>query len=199
MAQSPPSASGNFLDWLFGNSPQEPPDARENGRAGRGDDYCVVSLPPNQVVPLWSDRPVFLIDGAPRSLVLFAENSDQPIWTYPVNQRQTITYGGPPLRPGQIYTLRAQHKDFPNSIYETRQVELISLERQVEVAWALAGIDGTEGSSVDRALARADYFWAEGLEADAWREVMAVQSQSEVAAEAIATATERLCEPPPAE
>ncbi|NJN20117.1 MAG: hypothetical protein HC812_01535 [Leptolyngbya sp. RL_3_1] len=103
---------------------------------------------------------------------------------YPVNQRQTVTYAGPPLRPGQVYTLRAQHQDFPDSIYESRQMELLSLERQVEIAWALVGLDGSDGSAVDQALARADYFWGEGLEADAWREV--VQSESALAAEAIA-------------
>ncbi|MDA0266771.1 MAG: hypothetical protein O2890_02015 [Cyanobacteria bacterium] len=182
-----------FLNWIFGTSDEAPPQGGADGHGPRGDTYCIVSLPTDQVTPLWSDRPVFLIEGSPRSLALFAENSDQPIWTYPVNQQQAVTYDGPWLRPGQVYTLHAQHHDFPSSIFEARQIELLSLERQVEIAWALLGMGGADGSSVDQALARADYFWAEGLEADAWREVAAVQAESEVAAEAIATATDRFC------
>jgi hypothetical protein len=185
------SESTAFLDWLLGGNQ----DSAEPPHTQRGDNRCIVSLPPNQVTFLWSDRPIFLIEGSPRSLALFAENSDQPFWTYPVNQQQVVTYDGPPLRPEQVYTLRVQHRDFPNSIYEARQVELLSLERQVEIAWALIDVEEAESSLVDRALARADYFWAEGLEADAWREVAAVESESAPVAEAIATATERLCNP----
>gem|GEM_PF-4659176 len=43
------------------------------------------------------------------------------------------------------------------------------------------------------ALARADYFWQQGLETEAWAEIMPLQSTSSEVAEALDTARENLC------
>ncbi|MEO1297157.1 MAG: hypothetical protein AAFW75_15495 [Cyanobacteria bacterium J06636_16] len=43
------------------------------------------------------------------------------------------------------------------------------------------------------ALARAEYFWQNGLTVDAWAEVLPLQETSEAAAAAIEAAYERIC------
>jgi hypothetical protein len=188
-----PSAS--FLDWLF---TRRNDDEDTSGSIKRGDDYCIVSLPPDEVEEIWSDRPVFIIQGDPRRLAIFEEGSDTPLWTYPANEQAAVVYGGPELEPGQVYTFRAQHVDFPNSIFESRQFQVVSAaERQAiaaDLATVTATVEAEGGSPADVAIARADYFWAQGLGADAWREMAVAQQLSLTAAEAVAFAYTQLCD-----
>jgi hypothetical protein len=187
-----PSAS--FLNWLFTRNDDE----RESADTKRGDDYCIVSLPPNEVEEIWSDRPVFLIQGDPRHLAIFEGDSDTPLWTYPVNEQSAVVYSGPELEPGKVYTFRAQHVDFPNTIFESRQFQVVSAaERQAiaaELVTVSAAVAADGGSLADVAIARADYFWTQGFEADAWREIAVAQQLSLDAAEAVEFAYTQLCD-----
>ena len=190
-----PSAS--FLNWLFTRNDDED----TSGDIKRGDDYCIVSLPPDEVEEIWSDRPVFLVQGADRRLAIFEAGSDTPLWTYPVNDHAAVVYGGPELEPGQVYTFRAQHVDFPNTIFEARQFRVVSAAERQAIAANLATVTATVeaegGSPADVAIARADYFWTQGLGADAWREMAVAQQLSPDAAEAVELAYTQLCDTSP--
>jgi hypothetical protein len=119
------------------------------------------------------------------------------LWTYPANEQAAVVYSGPELEPGQVYTFRAQHVDFPNTIFESRQFQVVSAaERQAiaaELVTVSAAVAADGGSLADVAIARADYFWAQGFEADAWREIAVAQQLSLDAAEAVAFAYTQLC------
>ncbi|MDA0673127.1 MAG: hypothetical protein O3C67_05400 [Cyanobacteria bacterium] len=186
-----PSAS--FLDWLLTRNGDE----SESPGIKRGDDYCIVSVPPGVVEEIWSDRPVFLIQGSHRRLAIFEGDSDTPLWTYPVNDQAAVVYSGPDLEPGQVYTFRAQHVDFPNSIYESRQFQVVSDLQQQAIARSLTAVEAAVvaegGDPAAVAIARADYFWVRGFEADAWREMAVAQQLSPAAAEAVEFAYTQLC------
>jgi hypothetical protein len=188
----------SFIQWLLGaNDETSPPQRDAGGTGSRGDDYCIVSLPPNEVEEIWNDRPVFLIQGSPRRLAIFEGDSDIPLWTYPANEQAAVVYSGPELEPGQVYTFRAQHVDFPNTIFESRQFQVVSAaERQAiaaELVTVSAAVAADGGSLADVAIARADYFWAQGLGADAWREIAVAQQLSPTAADAVEFAYTQLC------
>jgi hypothetical protein len=147
---------------------------------------------------IWHDRPVFLIQGPARSLAVFANNSNTPLWTYPLNDQAAVIYGGPALVPGQVYTLRIQDAVLPDSVYDVRQFQLVTAVQQRAIAnglaTAVAAADADGGSVGDVAIARANYFWAQGLGVDAWREMAIAQQLSPIAAEAMAFAYRELCD-----
>lgn len=191
------NAKSAFLGWLFGTAENQ--DANENPRTKRGDDFCLVTFEPGIVNPLWSDRPRFLIQGEPRSLALYRDGEDEPFWTYSVNSDEAVTYAGVPLRPGVVYTLRAEHAQFPASQYEERQLVVVSTEEQMAIALDLMTIEeemqqaGATAEAI--ALARADYFWQQGLATDAWEAILPWQTTSPDIAEALQKGYEKLCGP----
>lgn len=191
-AQTLPETHQNFLNWLRNPAEEDPPNTK------RGDEFCLVNLGPDTVNPMWREYPVFVIQGNPRSLALYAEGADDPFWTYGVNQEERVTYSGPPLVAGEVYTLRAQHAQFRTSIYEDRQLTLLSVEARVAIAFDLLTLaeemQRTGASNDAIALARADYFWQRGLESDAWVEVLPLQATSVEVDEAVKAAYEVLCE-----
>ena len=194
-AQSSPALDSSFLEWL--NTPPNP-DAEETPRTSRGgSEFCFVALDQETVTPLWSDRPVFLIQGGVRNLILHQVDNEEPIWTHSASDTEAITYDGPPLQPGIVYVLRAEHPVFSNDIFVTRQLTLLSVEDQVEIATTLSDLEtelqGAGQSEAAIALARADYFWQQELTVDAWAAVLPLQPTSETVSEAIATAYERIC------
>lgn len=194
-AQSPVSTDSAFLGWLLESSDNQ--DGNENPRTKRGDDFCLVTLQPGEVNQVWSDRPTFLIQGNPRSLALYRAGLADPIWTYPVNQADTVVYTGPPLAPETDYTLRAEHSQFPSSIYEERTFTLPSIEEQTAIAFALADLESqlrqNDAADDERAIAKADYLWQNGFETDAWATILPLQSQSSEVAAAITTGVDALC------
>ena len=169
--------ASRFLDWLLGT---ENPDGDEEPRTKRGDDFCLVTFAPNQVNLIWSDRPTFIIQGNRRSLALYRDLAQEPIWDYPVNDNEVVVYTGPHLEPDTVYTLRAQHQHFPSTIYEQRELRTLSFEDEVLTTMDLLALEGemrTEGESEEAiALARADYLWQQGFEADAWVTILPLQS-----------------------
>jgi hypothetical protein len=195
--------SVSFINWLWGARDNGPPFRDGDGQGPRPIDgtACIVSLPRGEVEEIWSDRPVFLIQGSPRRLAIFEGDSDIPLWTYPANEQAAVVYSGPELEPGQVYTFRAQHVDFPNTIFESRQFQVVSAAERQAIAADLATVEATVeaegGSPADVAISRADYFWAQGFEADAWREIAVAQQLSLDVAEAVAFAYTQLCGPSP--
>ncbi|NEQ99494.1 MAG: hypothetical protein F6K30_22785, partial [Cyanothece sp. SIO2G6] len=195
-ATAPPRTlrASTFLDWLL---EPENPDGDEEPRTKRGDDFCLVTFAPNQVNVLWSDRPTFIIQGAPRSLVLYRDLAQDPIWEYPVNEAEVVVYTGPPLEPDTVYTFRAQHPTFPSTIYEQRQLSTLSFEDEVLTTMGLLVLEGemrSAGESEEAiALARADYLWQQGLETDAWATVLPLQDESAEVAAAVQMGYEQWC------
>jgi hypothetical protein len=192
-AETTPGTPIPFLNWLRGGNQDE----SEDPNIKRGDEFCITSFPEDRVTPIWSDRPVFLVQGAPRSLAVYAQGRDTPLWTYPVNILESVSYTGAALQAGQVYTLRAAHAQFETTTYQEVQFEVLGILEQVEIALDLADLQTemqTAGRSPEEiALARADYFWARGLGADAWAEVAAIQQISPDAQAAIAAAYGRIC------
>ncbi len=185
----------SFLDWLLEADNQ---DADENPRTKRGDEFCVVNFESDGVSQVWRDRPTFVIQGSPRSLALYRDTAQDPIWEYPVNEITVVVYTGPPLEPDTTYTLRARHPDFPSSIYEQRELQTVSFEEEVKTAVSLFALENEsrtsgEDSETAIAIARADYFWQQGLETDAWATLWPLQAESSEVAEAISISTDRLC------
>ena len=194
--QAPPRTlrASAFLDWLLG---AENPDGDEEPRTKRGDDFCLVTLAPNRVNLIWSDRPTFIVQGSRRSLALYRDPAQDPIWDYPVNDAEVVVYTGPPLEPDTVYTLRAQHQHFPSSIYEQRQLRTLSFEDEVQTTMELFALEGelrTGGESEEAiALARADYFWQQGFEADAWATVLPLQGELTEVMAAVQMGYEQWC------
>ncbi|MBE7385080.1 MAG: hypothetical protein F6J95_027170 [Leptolyngbya sp. SIO1E4] len=185
-----------FLDWLLESDNQ---DGNENPRTKRGDDFCLVNFEPNVVNQVWSDRPTFIIQGGPRSLALYRDTSQDPIWEHPVNDAEVVVYTGPPLEPDTVYTFRAQHSRFASSIYEERELRTMSFDEEAQTTANLLSLEGEmrNGESVtetDIAIAKADYFWRFELEAEAWAAIWPLQKESPEVAEAVATSVEHLCE-----
>ncbi|MEM8605187.1 MAG: hypothetical protein AAGE59_00610 [Cyanobacteria bacterium P01_F01_bin.86] len=194
--RSSTEADATFLDWLRGLAVN--PDANEPPRTKRGgSEFCLVAFDVQTTTPVWNYRPDFVIQGDLRHFVLSSADSDEPLWTSSPNESETVSYTGPPLRSGTLYTLRAENPQNAND-FEARSFTLLELEDRVEVAFDLLELENemqTAGQSEEAiVLARADYFWQRGLAVDAWAEVVPLQDTSEVAAAAIATAYERICD-----
>lgn len=193
------STNASFLDWLLESNNQ---DADENPRTKRGDDFCLINFEPNEMNLVWSDRPIFIIQGGPRSLALYRDTSQDPIWEYPVNDIEVVAYAGPPLEPDTAYTLRVRHPDFPSSIYEEREVQTMDLEEEGLTTVELIVLENdlrTSGaaSATAIAIAKADLLWQRDLRTDAWGAIWAFQQESAEVAEAIATGIDALCNPDP--
>ena len=190
-------ADATFLDWLNGIGVN--PDANEPPLTKRGgSQYCLVAFDVQTTMPVWNSRPNFIIQGDPRQFVVYNDTDIAPVWTSDVNDAEVevITYAGPPLRVGTTYTLQAENPTNPSD-FEARSFALVSLEDRIAIATDLRNLEDelqAAGESEEAiALARADYFWQRGLAVDAWSEVMPLQGTSATAAEALATAYERLC------
>ena len=164
------STDSAFLGWLLETSENQ--DGNENPRTKRGDDdFCLVTLAAGTVNPLWSDRPVFIMHGEPRSLVLYQDGVEEPIWEHAANVAAAVIYDGPPLKPESIYTLRAPHPQFPSTNYEQRRLMPLRFEDESQTTMELLELEGERrqagDSEAEIALAKADYFWQQGLETDA--------------------------------
>ncbi|NER80926.1 MAG: hypothetical protein F6K42_15425 [Leptolyngbya sp. SIO1D8] len=195
-AQPLPETDATFLEWLTGTSHNQ--DANEPPRIKRGgSEFCFVTFDDETVTPLWRDTPTFILQGDMRSLALHREGRENPLWTYEANEAEAVTYDGTILLPGAVYVIHAQNPQFPASDFEARQFVLLSAERQVEIAFELSDLEtdmrNADASAEEIALARADYFWQQGLVADAWAEVMPLKATSETVSEAINAAYERIC------
>ncbi|MEO0538898.1 MAG: hypothetical protein AAF215_34215 [Cyanobacteria bacterium P01_A01_bin.123] len=147
---------------------------------------------------VWSDRPTFIIQGSPRSLALYQDIDQEPIWEHPVNDAEVVVYTGPPLEPDTVYTFRARHPRFESSIFEQRELRTMSFDEEIQTTANLISLEGEmrNGESVtesDIAIAKADYFWRFGLEAEAWAATWPLQKGSPEVTEAIATSVEHLC------
>jgi hypothetical protein len=197
IAQNPPlfvPAINGFLDWLRHPDTGEPP---RGPRPGDGR-FCVVNFVANVENLVWSDRPAFIVQGSPRSLAVYRDTAQDPIWEYPVNEAEVVVYTGPPLEPDTVYTLRARHSQFPSSIYEQRQLRTMSFDNEVQTTGNLLALEGEmrNGESVteaDIAIAKADYFWQQGLETDAWAAIWALRTESSEVAGALQMGYEKLC------
>lgn len=193
-AQPLSGVSRSFIDWL---TRSDNPDADDDPRTKRGDEICMAAFAPDIVQNMWRDRPVFVVQGIPRSLALYEGDATDPFWTYPVNQADLVPYSGSALTPGTTYTLRASHPDFPSTRYEERPFIVLSEAGQENIATDLLMLqqEMTEagGDAEAIALARADYFWQQGLETEAWAEIMPLQGESAEVTEAVEMALENLC------
>jgi len=188
-----------FLNWLFESDNQ---DRNETPRTKRGDDFCLVNFEPNVVNQVWRDRPAFIVQGSPRSLAVYRDTAQDPIWEYPVNDAEVVVYTGPPLEPDTMYTLRARHPQFPSSIYEQRQLRTMSFDAEAQTTGNLLTLEGEtrnagETSETAIAIAKADYLWEQGLETDAWATLWPLQSADPAVAGAIATGVDAFCNPAP--
>lgn len=192
---APPEING-FLDWLRHPDDGTPP---RGPRPGEGS-FCVVNYASGAENVVWSDRPTFIVQGNPRSLALYQDIDQDPIWEHPVNDAQVIVYTGPPLEPDTIYTFRAQHPRFASSIYEERELRTMSFDDEIQTTANLIALEGEmrNGESVteaDIAIAKADYFWRFELGAEAWAAIWPLQKESPEVAAAIATGVDSLCNP----
>lgn len=192
---SAPEING-FLDWLRHPDDGTPPRGPRPG----GGSFCVVNYASGAENVVWSDRPTFIIQGSPRSLALYRNTDQEPIWEYPVNDAEVVVYTGPPLEPDTTYTFRAQHSQFPSSIYEQRELRTMSFDDEWRTTANLISLEGEmrNGESVteaDIAIAKADYFWRFGPEAEAWAAIWPLQAESPEVAEAISTGVDALCNP----
>lgn len=183
-----------FLDWLRHPDTGAPP---RGPRPGEGL-FCVVNWVADEENVVWSDRPTFIIEGGPRSLALYRDISQEPIWEHPVTDAQVVVYIGPPLEPDTVYTFRAQHPRFASSIYEERELRTMSFDEEALTTANLIALEGEtrnsgEASETAIAIAKADYFWQFELEAEAWAAIWPLQKESPEVAEAIATSVEHLC------
>lgn len=198
IAQELPLEINGFLDWL------RHPDTGAPPRGPRpGDNFCLVNLAMGSENAIWSDRPTFIIQGSPRSLALYLDTAQDPIWEYPVNTADVVVYTGPPLQPDTVYTLRAQHAQFPATIYEQRQLKTMSFEAEVQATINLLALEddwrnAREASETAIEIAKADYFWQQGLETDAWATLWPLQAADPAVAGAIATGVDARCNPAPA-
>ena len=184
-----------FLDWLRHPDTGAPP---RGPRPGEGR-FCVINFATDEENVVWSNRPTFIIQGGPRSLALYRDTEQEPIWEHPVNDAEVVVYTGPPLEPDTVYTFRAQHPRFASSIYEERELRTMSFDDEVQTTANLLSLEGEmrNGESVienDIEIAKADYFWRFELEAEAWAAIWPLQKESPEVAEAVATSVEHLCE-----
>ncbi|MGD1940037.1 MAG: hypothetical protein ACFB0G_01875 [Leptolyngbyaceae cyanobacterium] len=182
-----------FLNWLSHPDAGEPPNGPRPG-----DNFCLVTLGSAGENSIWSDRPTFIIQGSPRSLAIYQDVTAAPIWEHPVNDAEVVAYTGPPLEPDTVYTFRARHPRFESTIYEQRELRTMSFDDEVQTTANLISLEGEmrNGGPVTEteiAIARADYFWQQGLETDAWATLWPLQAESSEVAEAISISTDRLC------
>lgn len=186
-------ANINFIHWLT----DENQDENEGVGGKRGDNWCVVNFPGGITRQVWSDRPLFLIQGSSRSLALYRKGEDEPFWRYPVTQVEAVTYSGAPLSPGMTYILRMEHSEFPETQYEQRQFVLLGEDDRVARSRELAELENQmrENGKSEEAIviARATYLWQQGLLADAWAQIMPLATTSSEVSDAVEIAYDRLC------
>ncbi len=190
-----PLPDGN-LEWFLDAATNQ--DSGEPPRTKRGDDVCWVTLPLGTVSPMLSDRPVFLMQGQPRRLAVYTTDASQPLWQYPVNEAVAVTYDGPPLQPGVVYTLRAAHPRFATTIYEERQFTILNADEQAAIATALSDrtADLQQAGATTTAIvqAQARYLGEQGLLTDMWVILLPLQATVPEVDAAITAAYTALCE-----
>jgi hypothetical protein len=191
--QGLPETDFTFIHWLTA----ENQDENEDSKGKRGDRLCVVNFPSGSTRQVWSDRPLFVVQGPPRSLALYRNGEDEPFWRYPVTQANAIAYSGPPLSPGITYTLRVEHFDFPSTQFEQRQFVLISEDNRIARSRELAELENQmreDGKSEEAiVIARATHLWQQGLLADAWAQIIPLTTTSSEISDAVETAYEQQC------
>jgi hypothetical protein len=180
---------------------------QQKRRGGSRGDICVIAPartpdPQNSAAfEVWSDRPLFLWQGAIKRIQVTDDNSNS-LWNTTISDdRQSIVYAGKPLQPGQTYYWKVFNSASPQaeprliltfqimeaSVRDRISAELTTLETQLK---------STGATAEDIALQRASYFANaadKNLSADALREMYSVKDPSDELKAILQGATAELC------
>ncbi|MEM6252883.1 MAG: hypothetical protein AAF821_08170 [Cyanobacteria bacterium P01_D01_bin.156] len=192
-----------FIDWLLGRggtrSSRKPPGAEDPPAGSRGE-ICMIApeLGPDEQL-VWHERPTFISKGRIGGLAIFEFNGERPLWTSPAGEGlNAVRYEGPVLRPGNRYLLKVYSPDFPDSAVYSIDFSVVTMEEQQAVAADLESLELsaiTNHQTVEGLIEeRVDYFWQQGYEMDAWREVTTLATVSSNISEALEGAYEELCQ-----
>ncbi|NEQ33643.1 MAG: hypothetical protein F6K04_22045 [Leptolyngbya sp. SIO4C5] len=184
-----------FLDWLWGRGGHPPGAGRGEPLITRGG-FCVVVPATNEgVMETWSDRPVFVTNIGHGGLEVISQADSELIWSHLPTQESFVRYEGQPLQRGETYIARISNpllsRSAPREIRFKVLAETQAIEQDLEQLEAELIAAGETVESL--VLKRADYFWEQGLIADAWRELVTIQSVSPTAAMAVDSGLTRLC------
>lgn len=177
--------------------------ARENSLITRGD-VCFVSPGSVGEQTIWSDRPLFILNGEipPATIEIYSpttnynyERDGQQVWTTEISPNtKTIAYAGEQLQPGFNYDWILSKQ---NKTYDPITFKLMPQPERKAISSELSTLEGElrEGATTEElAIAKADYFSQRQLWSDALQQLYSVENPSPDLTNKIADITQYLCE-----
>ncbi|CAD5952142.1 hypothetical protein PCC9214_02624 [Planktothrix tepida] len=182
----------------------EPPVYSPGG--SRGNEICTIvplTQPNNNQVDseIWSDKPTFIWRGDIKYVELHSDDNETLIWSQNISDsKQSISYTGEPLQPGETYQLSLYDisnpdiSDFPRDsltfkVIETHQHQKIQQDlEQLETQ-----LHQQKATAEAITLARIQYFVEHQLWSDALMESSSLQIQDPSLDELLKTKVSRSC------
>lgn len=170
----------------------------------RGDEVCLISPGNRGEQIIWSDRPLFILQGeVPESeinLIKSAESllkEEQLVWKETViPDTQTIAYTGDDLQPGVTYDWELVSDDATDLQINT--FTLMEQSQREAIAAELAALENkleNDGATKeDIAIAKADYFVRQKLGYDALQQLYSVSNPSPRLTDQITAIEQHLCD-----
>ena len=177
--------------------------SRQNSLITRGD-VCFVSPGSVGEQLVWSDRPLFIMDGEiPEARIEIHspttnynyERDGQIVWTTDLAPNTTtLAYTGEPLQPGFVYDWVFSKSE---KTYEPIAFKLMSQPEREQIAGELNTLE-TElqqqgATTEDIAIAKADFFVSRQLLSDALQQLHSVEQPSSTLVSEIADVKKYLC------
>ncbi|MEM9008294.1 MAG: hypothetical protein AAGE59_32890 [Cyanobacteria bacterium P01_F01_bin.86] len=195
-ADTPTNSWQRILDFLT----KERQDSGSQSQGVSRGSICPVSFTEEAV--LWHTRPLLVWQGQSFPSTGIRQTSpDLPVWVATATETEAgiwqMPYTGTALEPGIQYEwlFYFMGSSNPDSPVKWVQFQVLAAEERDRIAADLANLEAQlqEADEETIALARADYFIANGLSADALQEIFAVSDPSEVLLETRSAIVQATC------
>lgn len=169
---------------------------RRQQREGiRRSGLCVMSPSIVETDVIWSDRPLFLWQGAAEQITVNKLGSSEVLWNQPIDpQTRQVLYNGTALQPGEIYQWELTGaSDIKTSlIFQVMETDKRNqIAAQLQAIEAQLKADGASQEIIE--LQQAQYFADQGLWSDALQQLYSIGNSSPDAVQAIQQIESSLC------
>ncbi|MBD3884704.1 DUF928 domain-containing protein [Phormidium tenue FACHB-886] len=161
----------------------------------RSGGFCPISPGLVETDTIWSDRPLFIWQGAVEQIQLRVLGGQDILWRQTLNpQQHSVVYSGPALLPGQIYQWELLGQSNANVSFVFQVMELdqrVPIAAQIQEIEAEASADRASKEGI--AMEQAQYFANQNLWSDALQVLYSIDPPSPKITQAIQQIEVSLC------
>lgn len=199
MAQT--SSEGQALPWgsLYEKEPPRPEYEGGSRSGSLAEELCTIAPETlsGEDIRLWSDRPLFLWQGALNKIEVRPYRSEQILWSKSLTDNvRMAAYDGPPLQPGESYNWLVFGDSSNVPVFQI-SFQILPTEERNKIAAELSRLEAQlqqEGAGPEKiAYAKANYFAEREMWADVLQVAYTVNNPSEALSEFLDSVPQKFC------